>query len=82
APLWPRPPAGARAPAPHLPVRIDETRRRRAADEAAKPLAVYRSEELEHLNREVFDPASPFHRLRHDFVTKAGLRATPAYLLG
>ncbi|MFF0611149.1 enoyl-CoA hydratase-related protein [Nocardia tengchongensis] len=79
---WVRRQAAELAAAPDLAARIDEKRRRRAADEAAKPLAVYRSEELEHLEREVFDPASPFHRLRHDFVTKAGPRSTPAYLLG
>ncbi|MGW4532569.1 enoyl-CoA hydratase-related protein [Nocardia sp. NPDC004340] len=79
---WVRHAAAALAADPDLPARIHEKQRRRAADEAVKPLAAYRSEELRHLTEEVFDPASPFHRLRHEFVTKSGPPSTPAYLLG
>lgn len=79
---WVRREAAALAAAPDLPARIIAKRVQRAADEAAKPLAAYRSEELEHLNREVLNPASPFHRLRRDFVTKSSPRTTPDHLLG
>lgn len=54
--------------------------RRRAADEAAKPLAAYRAEELERmkLNFYGFDPA--YHVARHHFVTKLPRSRTPLWL--
>jgi putative two-component system hydrogenase maturation factor HypX/HoxX len=54
--------------------------RRRAADEAAKPLAAYRAEELERmkLNFYGFDPS--YHVARHAFVTKVPRSRTPLWL--
>ena len=53
---------------------------RRAADEAAKPLATYRAEELEHmkLNFYGFDPS--YHVARHAFVAKVPRSRTPLWL--
>jgi putative two-component system hydrogenase maturation factor HypX/HoxX len=60
--------------------RLDEKRRRRAADEAAKPLAHYREEELERmrLNFYGFDPS--YHVARYHFVYKLPRARTPLYL--
>ena len=54
--------------------------RRRAADEAAKPVAAYRAEELERmkLNFYGFDPS--YHVARHAFVTKVPRSRTPLWL--
>jgi putative two-component system protein, hydrogenase maturation factor HypX/HoxX len=54
--------------------------RRRAADEAAKPLAAYRAEELERmkLNFYGFDPS--YHVARHAFVAKVPRSRTPLWL--
>jgi putative two-component system hydrogenase maturation factor HypX/HoxX len=54
--------------------------RRRAADEAAKPLAAYRAEELAHmkLNFYGFDPS--YHVARHHFVAKVPRSRTPLWL--
>ncbi len=54
--------------------------RQRAADEAAKPLAAYRAEELERmkLNFYGFDPS--YHVARHHFVTKVPRSRTPLWL--
>jgi putative two-component system hydrogenase maturation factor HypX/HoxX len=53
---------------------------RRAADEAAKPLAAYRAEELAHmkLNFYGFDPSC--HVARHHFVAKVPRSRTPLWL--
>jgi putative two-component system hydrogenase maturation factor HypX/HoxX len=55
---------------------------RRAADEAAKPLAAYRAEELERmkLNFYGFDPS--YHVARHAFVAKVPRSRTPLWLAG
>ena len=52
----------------------------RAADEAAKPLAAYRAEELAHmkLNFYGFDPS--YHVARHHFVAKVPHSRTPLWL--
>ncbi|MFF7990634.1 hypothetical protein ACFZDG_12710 [Kitasatospora xanthocidica] len=50
----------------------------RAADEAAKPLAVYREEEPAVMRRQFFTPESPYHALRSAFVRE---RPVPAGLL-
>ncbi len=54
-----------------------ETRRR---DEAAKPLAAYREEELAHMRRNFygFDPS--YHVARHHFVQKSPASWTPRHL--
>jgi putative two-component system hydrogenase maturation factor HypX/HoxX len=59
---------------------LDEKRRRRAEDEAAKPLVAYRAEELERveLNFYGFDPS--YHVARYHFVYKVPRSRTPLYL--
>jgi putative two-component system hydrogenase maturation factor HypX/HoxX len=53
---------------------------RRAADEAAKPLAAYREEELAHMRRNFygFDPS--YHVARYHFVHKVAQAWTPRHL--
>ncbi len=59
---------------------LAEKRRRRAADEAQKPLAAYRAEELARmrLNFYGFDPS--YHVARHRFVHRAPHAWTPLHL--
>lgn len=59
--------------------RIADKKRIRARDEAAKPLAAYRDEELARMRRTFFDPAAPYHALRSAFVRKQPSRpVTPS----
>jgi putative two-component system hydrogenase maturation factor HypX/HoxX len=60
--------------------RLAHKRAARAADEAAKPLATYRAEELERmkLNFYGFDPS--YHVARYHFVFKVPKSRTPLYL--
>jgi len=53
---------------------------RRQRDEAAKPLAAYRNEELAHMRRNFygFDPS--YHVARYHFVFKVPKSRTPLYL--
>jgi putative two-component system hydrogenase maturation factor HypX/HoxX len=69
--------AVALAASPDLSARIAALRGRRAADEAAKPLAAYREEELARmrLNFYGFDPS--YHVARYKFVRKAVKSRTP-----
>ena len=59
---------------------LEEKRRRRARDEAQKPLADYRREELEHMRRNFygFDPS--YHVARYNFVFKVPKSRTPITL--
>jgi putative two-component system hydrogenase maturation factor HypX/HoxX len=59
---------------------LEEKRERRARDEAAKPLAAYRAEELGHmkLNFYGFDPS--YHVARYHFVHKLPHAWTPLHL--
>ena len=68
------------AAAPDWSARIEAKRARRAADEAEKPLAAYRAEELERmkLNFYGFDPS--YHVARYHFVFKVPKSRTPRYL--
>lgn len=72
--------AAALARDPALPAQLADKARRRAADEAAKPLALYRGEELERmaLNFYGFDPS--YHVARYNFVFKVPKSRTPLYL--
>jgi len=72
--------AAALAAAPGLDARLARKRARRAADEAEKPLAAYRAEELERmrLNFYGFDPS--YHVARYNFVHKVPKSRTPLYL--
>ena len=65
---------------PGLPALLADKRRRRAADEAAKPLQAYRDEELARmrLNFYGFDPS--YHVARHAFVHKTPKSRTPPVL--
>jgi putative two-component system hydrogenase maturation factor HypX/HoxX len=72
--------AVALAGAPDFEAALADKRRRRAADEAAKPLARYREEELARmkLNFYGFDPS--YHVARYHFVHKLPKARTPSFL--
>jgi putative two-component system hydrogenase maturation factor HypX/HoxX len=72
--------AEALAAAPDFDARLEAKRRRRATDEAVRPLADYRAEELERmrLNFYGFDPS--YHVARYNFVFKVPHSRTPLYL--
>jgi putative two-component system hydrogenase maturation factor HypX/HoxX len=53
---------------------------RRAADEAAKPLAKYREEELARMRRSFYGFDTSYHVARHRFVHKAPQSWTPRHL--
>ncbi len=53
---------------------------RRRADEAGKPLAAYRAEELERMKLNFFGFDSSYHVARHHFVCKTPHSRTPSYL--
>ncbi|MFB9366585.1 hydrogenase maturation protein [Kitasatospora albolonga] len=59
-----------------------EKKRRRGADEAAKPLAAYRAEELAHMRHNFLAPEEPYHALRRAFVHKTCPTETPAHIRG
>ena len=65
------------ASAPDWAARLAKKRAARAADEAAKPLADYRAEELERmrLNFYGFDPS--YHVARYNFVRRVPKSRTP-----
>ncbi|MFH9352143.1 hydrogenase maturation protein [Kitasatospora sp. NPDC017646] len=50
--------------------RITDKKLRRARDEAARPLAAYRAEELARMRHVFFDPRARYHALRSAFVRK------------
>ncbi len=68
------------AAAPDLDARLQAKRAKRAADEAAKPLAAYRAEELAQMRRNFygFDPS--YHVARYHFVHKSPHSWTPRHL--
>ena len=68
------------AAAPGLAARIAAKAARRAADEALKPLAQYRAEELARMQRNFygFDPS--YHVARHHFVARKPQAWTPRHL--
>ncbi len=68
------------AAAADLAGRLAIKRESRARDEAAKPLAAYRAEELAHMRRNFygFDPS--YHVARHHFVRKSPASWTPRHL--
>lgn len=69
--------AAALASDPDYAARLVDKRRRRAADEAEKPLEAYRNEELRRmrLNFCGFDPS--YHVARYNFIHKAPKSRTP-----
>ena len=72
--------AAALAGAADFESQLAAKRARRAADEAVKPLARYRAEELAHMQRNFygFDPS--YHVARHHFVRKTPHSWTPRHL--
>jgi putative two-component system hydrogenase maturation factor HypX/HoxX len=75
--------AGARAiaaDAEDLARRIELKRRRRAKDEAVKPLAAYRQEELARMKRNFFGFDPSYHVARYNFIRKIAKSRTPLTL--
>ncbi len=68
------------AAAPERPARLAAKRETRARDEALKPLAAYRAEEMMQMRRNFygFDPS--YHVARHHFVRKSPASWTPRHL--
>jgi putative two-component system hydrogenase maturation factor HypX/HoxX len=60
--------------------RLADKRARRAADEALKPLAAYRAEELERMRLNFFGFDPSYHVARYNFVRKVPKSRTPLYL--
>jgi putative two-component system hydrogenase maturation factor HypX/HoxX len=59
---------------------LEAKRVRRAADEAAQPLAAYRAAELERMRRSFYGFDTSYHVARHRFVHKAPHSWTPRHL--
>ncbi|MDH6120402.1 putative two-component system hydrogenase maturation factor HypX/HoxX [Kitasatospora sp. GAS204A] len=74
--------AGLLADRPALAERIAAKKAARERDEAVKPLAAYRTEELALMRRTFLDPGAPYHALRAAFVRKEPVRGTPEHLEG
>jgi putative two-component system hydrogenase maturation factor HypX/HoxX len=72
--------AGELAEEPAFAMRLEAKKRRRAEDEAAKPLERYREEELEHMRLNFFGFDSSYHVARYNFVRKVPRSRTPLYL--
>ena len=68
------------AAAADLTSRLAAKQARRAADEAAKPLAVWRTEELSHMRRNFFGFDPSYHVARWHFVRKSPASWTPRHL--
>jgi putative two-component system hydrogenase maturation factor HypX/HoxX len=60
--------------------RLAAKQARRAADEAARPLAAYRAEELRQMRRSFYGFDTSYHVARHRFVHKAPHSWTPRHL--
>lgn len=65
---------------PGLGARLAEKAARRAADEAEKPLAAYRAEELARMRLNFFGFDTSYHVARHDFITLVPKSRTPLHL--
>jgi putative two-component system hydrogenase maturation factor HypX/HoxX len=72
--------AQALAADPELPALLARKAARRAADEAAKPLAAYRAEELERMKLNFFGFDPSYHVARSNFVRKVARSRTPLWL--
>jgi putative two-component system hydrogenase maturation factor HypX/HoxX len=59
---------------------LEAKRSARAADEARRPLAEYRAEELEKMRLNFYGFDSSYHVARHNFVRKVPKARTPSYL--
>ncbi|MFG2530166.1 enoyl-CoA hydratase-related protein [Streptomyces sp. NPDC048516] len=60
--------------------RIATKKASRERDEAERPLAAYREDELARMHRTFFDPDEPYHALRRAFVRKEPAAGAPAHL--
>ncbi|MFB6441903.1 hydrogenase maturation protein [Streptomyces sp. NPDC056411] len=60
--------------------RIAAKKAERERDEAERPLAAYREDELARMHRIFFDPEHPHHALRRAFVRKEPVTGTPEHL--
>jgi putative two-component system hydrogenase maturation factor HypX/HoxX len=60
--------------------RLADKQARRAADEAEKPLALYRAEELERMRLNFFGFDPSYHVARYNFVRKVAKSRTPVWL--
>jgi putative two-component system hydrogenase maturation factor HypX/HoxX len=72
--------AAERETAADFRTRLAAKQDRRAADEAAKPLAAWRAEELEHMRRNFFGFDPSYHVARWHFVRKSPQSWTPRHL--
>ncbi|AJC60260.1 hydrogenase maturation protein [Streptomyces sp. 769] len=68
------------ADSPGIQSRIAAKKARRESDEARRPLAAHRDDELARMRRTFFDPEAPYHALRRAFARKEGPCDTPAHL--
>ncbi len=68
------------ANSPDFAAQLADKLRRRSADEAAKPLASYRAEELARMRQNFFGFDPSYHIARHNFVTKTPHSWTPRHL--
>ena len=59
---------------------IVDKRSRRARDESAKPLDVYRAEELERMRLAFYGFDSSYHVARWRFITREPIARTPLHL--
>lgn len=66
--------------APDFKARLEDKRLKRQADEAAKPLAAYRQEELERMRLNFFGFDPSYHVARYHFIFKTPKSRTPLYL--
>ncbi|MER6997240.1 enoyl-CoA hydratase-related protein [Streptomyces sp. NPDC000410] len=73
--------AGRLASLPAAQSRIARKKAERDRQEARRPLAAYREEELVRMRRTFFDPAAPYHALRRAFVRKEKPPRTPPHLV-
>lgn len=69
-----------RVAAPDFPERLRVKVATRARDEAEKPLAAYRAEELERMRLNFFGFDTSYHVARFDFITKTPHSRTPLHL--
>ena len=72
--------AAALAAAPDLALQLANKRETRSRDEAVKPLAVYREEELAPMRRNFYGFDQSYHVARHHFVRKSPASWTPRHL--
>jgi putative two-component system hydrogenase maturation factor HypX/HoxX len=72
--------AAALAAAPDIAARLATKQQRRQADEAMKPLAAYREEELQRMQRNFFGFDPSYHVARHHFVYRKPQAWTPRHL--